>query len=132
MTSFYQRALGLIVLLFSLQVCALMKVSDYLDDNGNLTPHGRTFVNKASGSGSSSVPASSGNFHVDMSAKPYAVVNETAQFFSELNSQRTTIKYGPFDVPSMNQSDGMVDYLEIDMHMPCKGCAITWMQAGLE
>ena len=42
------------------------------------------------------------------------------------------IRYGPWNVPSMDMMNGMGDYHIKDAEMPCADCLITWMQAGFE
>ena len=56
----------------------------------------------------------------------------SAQFYPNLNSSRVMIRYGPWNVPSMDIMDGMMDYSIDDAEMPCTDCLITWMQAGFE
>lgn len=60
------------------------------------------------------------------------MINETAELFPERNSQRTKVRYGPFEMDSMDQHEGMADYLSIGAQMPCHDCTITFMQASLE
>jgi hypothetical protein len=54
------------------------------------------------------------------------------QFFHEYGSERVQIKYGPFTVPGSGENNGMKNFRIRDAKVPCHGCLITWMQAGLE
>ncbi|TKA64965.1 hypothetical protein B0A55_09906 [Friedmanniomyces simplex] len=59
-------------------------------------------------------------------------VSEPAQFFPQYNSQRVKMRYGPFTVASMAVNNGMADFQQEGIQLPCTDCLITWMQAGLE
>lgn len=56
----------------------------------------------------------------------------TPEFFTSQGSKRTKIAYGPFEVPDMTIKNGMKDYFESNIDIPCTNCIITWIQAGLE
>lgn len=55
-----------------------------------------------------------------------------AQFFSEYNSSRVQISYGPFTAPSSTQNNGMKDFQIGNITKPCSNCLITFMEAGLQ
>ena len=67
-----------------------------------------------------------------ISATASTISMEPAQFFSEFNSTRVKIRYGPFVAPAMNVNNGMGQFSREEIEMPCTDCLITWMQAGLE
>lgn len=54
------------------------------------------------------------------------------EFFDEYGSKRVQIKYGPFTVPGSGVNNGMKNFKLPEAKLPCHGCLITWMQAGLE
>src|SRR6202012_5057704 len=66
------------------------------------------------------------------SAMPANMTMETAQFFPQYNSQRVKIRYGPFTTGPLDINNGMEDFEQRFVQMPCSDCLITWMQAGLE
>ncbi|KAE8453857.1 hypothetical protein EG329_007633 [Mollisiaceae sp. DMI_Dod_QoI] len=63
---------------------------------------------------------------------PSNITNLTAQFFTGQGSKRAQVTYGPFDVPNMNIENGMKDFIQYSVKVPCKDCLITFIQAGLE
>ncbi|KAK4541809.1 hypothetical protein LTR36_007341 [Oleoguttula mirabilis] len=67
-----------------------------------------------------------------VSADDSNVTVEPAQLFPQYNSQRVKIHYGPFTAASTDVNNGMADFEQEDVQMPCTNCIITWMQAGLE
>ncbi|KAK5133623.1 hypothetical protein LTR08_007571 [Meristemomyces frigidus] len=67
-----------------------------------------------------------------VSAEDFNMTLEPAQFFPRHNSQRVKIRHGPFTVASMDVNNGMADFQQENVQMPCTDCIITWMQAGLE
>jgi len=62
----------------------------------------------------------------------YNVTTLTPQFFPEHHSVRVKISHGPYTVPPMMVDNGMKNFNEKSLHLPCTDCLITWMQAGLE
>lgn len=57
---------------------------------------------------------------------------EAPQFFPQYNSQRVKIRYGPFTTDSMDVNNGMADFEQANVTMPCKNCTVTFIQAGFE
>ncbi|OCK77375.1 hypothetical protein K432DRAFT_445374 [Lepidopterella palustris CBS 459.81] len=71
----------------------------------------------------------------DTIAGPNGVSNITTlkpQFFSQYNSSRVQISYGPFTAPSSFDNNGMKDFGVRDAIKPCSNCLITFMEAGLQ
>lgn len=62
---------------------------------------------------------------------PSNITNLTAQFFPSQGSKRVQVTYGPFNVPNMNIDNGMQDFFQAPVEIPCKDCLITYIQAGL-
>ncbi|KAK3941596.1 hypothetical protein QBC46DRAFT_407063 [Diplogelasinospora grovesii] len=55
----------------------------------------------------------------------------TPRFFTNYSSQRLQFRYGPFTIPPLDVSNGMVDY-NFPIPPPCTDCLITYAQAGME
>ena len=51
--------------------------------------------------------------------------------FSDYNSKRVQIKYGPYDVPPNYIENGIMSPVELDATPPCHDCLLTLMQANL-
>ena len=52
--------------------------------------------------------------------------------FTQYNSKRTLLRYGPYKAPPFSEENGMKEFQEMDAEKPCMDCLLISIQAGLE